>query len=270
MIEQPLAALLYTADLGNLTGTITPFGAFLNAQDLFGDETADIAASARASLPDWAASVSAANGGLVDAVALLQAFEVQHDVIFRDNVTIIETLTSAVTGELAQVGWPLLPFSRGSVHIQAQPNATTAAGNGTVDIANRPAIDPKYLLADFDLTVMTAGGRIAQAFVYQAPLADLVTGYASPGDAILPRNATDAQWEVALRGGSSANHHALGTAAMMSRELGGVVDPQLRVYGTRNVRVVDASVLPTQISGHLTATLYAVADRAAAIILGKA
>lgn len=65
------------------------------------------------------------------------------------------------------------------------------------------------------------------------------------------------------------NHHALASAAMMSRELGGVVDPQLRVYGTSNVRVVDASVIPLQISGHLTATLYAVADRAAGIILGE-
>ena len=53
---------------------------------------------------------------------------------------------------------------------------------------------------------------------------------------------------------------------MMSRELGGVVDPELKVYGTRNVRVVDASVIPMQISGHLTATLYAIAERASDII----
>lgn len=62
------------------------------------------------------------------------------------------------------------------------------------------------------------------------------------------------------------NDHPIGTAAMMSRQLGGVVDPELRVYGTRNVRVVDASVLPLQISGHLTSTLYAVAERASEMI----
>ena len=52
----------------------------------------------------------------------------------------------------------------------------------------------------------------------------------------------------------------------MSRELGGVVDPEVRVYGTANVRVVDASIFPTQISGHTTATLYAIAERVADII----
>lgn len=53
---------------------------------------------------------------------------------------------------------------------------------------------------------------------------------------------------------------------MMSQDLGGVVDPTLKVYGTSNVRVVDASILPFQVDGHLTSTLYAVAERASEMI----
>ncbi len=47
------------------------------------------------------------------------------------------------------------------------------------------------------------------------------------------------------------------------------MDPELKVYGTRNVRVVDASVIPMQISGHLSSTLYAVAGRAADMIIAE-
>jgi len=64
----------------------------------------------------------------------------------------------------------------------------------------------------------------------------------------------------------SANSHPLGTAAMMPRDLGGVVNERLKVYGTKNVRVIDASVLPFQVSGHLTSTLYAISEKAADLI----
>ena len=60
--------------------------------------------------------------------------------------------------------------------------------------------------------------------------------------------------------------HVAGTAAMMPRELGGVVDPKLKVYGIQGVRVVDASIMPLIPACHLQATVYAVAEKAADII----
>lgn len=55
--------------------------------------------------------------------------------------------------------------------------------------------------------------------------------------------------------------HPSGTTAMLPREKGGVVDAELRVYGTRNLRVVDAGVLPLIPDGHIQAAIYAVAEK---------
>lgn len=60
----------------------------------------------------------------------------------------------------------------------------------------------------------------------------------------------------------SSTFHPTGTCAMMLKELNGVVDSRLKVYGTKNLRVVDASI------GNIQATVYAVAEKAADLIKG--
>ncbi|KAI1144215.1 putative GMC oxidoreductase [Hypoxylon sp. FL0543] len=250
--EQPNTALEYSSKI-NVTGT-APYATFATAQDIFGNETSAVAAATDAKLSEWAQKISRVNSGGIDASTLEKIFRIQHDLIFEKNVTIAETLTSGSGGILISAFWLLLPFSRGNVHIKS------------AEQLDNPAIDPKYLLIDFDLAVQTGLGRLSQKLWYTDPISDLVVGNLVPGEASLPRNATDSQWATFIAGTSSPNHHPIGTASMMSRELGGVVDPELKVYGTSNVRVVDASVLPMQISGHLTATLYAVAERVADLI----
>lgn len=53
---------------------------------------------------------------------------------------------------------------------------------------------------------------------------------------------------------------------MMSEELDGVVDENLRVYGTANVRVCDASVIPILPRGNILSTVYAVAEKGGDIL----
>jgi choline dehydrogenase-like flavoprotein len=61
-------------------------------------------------------------------------------------------------------------------------------------------------------------------------------------------------------------YHVSGSCAMMPREDGGVVDSHLRVYGSANIRVVDASIFPLVPRGNIQATVFAVAEKAADII----
>jgi len=80
------------------------------------------------------------------------------------------------------------------------------------------------------------------------------------------QNGTDADWKNWITGTFNSVSHPIGTASMMKRSLGGVVDAHLLVYDTANLRVVDASILPLQISAHLQSTLYGVAEKAADLI----
>ncbi|KAI0866784.1 GMC oxidoreductase [Xylaria cubensis] len=252
--EQPNTILLYSSTY-NASGS-APYATFSTAQDLFGDKTSAMKASTSAQIPDWAKKVVAASNGGIEEANVEKLLRTQHDLIFNKNVTIGESL-STFSGVLVSAMWLLLPFSWGSVHLTS------------VDAINTPAIDPRYFLVDFDLDVQIALARQAQRFWHTKPVSDIVGDGLSPtGDGdVVPLNATDEQWIKYISDTLMPNHHPIGTASMMSRELGGVVDPKLKVYGTKNVRVVDGSVLPLQFSGHLTATLYAVAERAAEIII---
>lgn len=62
---------------------------------------------------------------------------------------------------------------------------------------------------------------------------------------------------------NTENHHGC-TAAMLPRHLGGVVDPELRVYGVHGLRVIDASIMPMLPAAHLQATVYGIAEKVSA------
>lgn len=61
-------------------------------------------------------------------------------------------------------------------------------------------------------------------------------------------------------------YHPIGTCTMLPKEKGGVVDNSCKVYGTSNVRVVDASIFPTHVQGNIVSLVYASAEKAADII----
>ncbi len=83
-----------------------------------------------------------------------------------------------------------------------------------------------------------------------------------------PKVQSEADIEQFIRDAAETDYHPSCTCAMGDGEMA-VVDDQMKVHGVKNLRVVDASVMPQIISGNLNAPTQMIAARAADMILGK-
>ena len=85
------------------------------------------------------------------------------------------------------------------------------------------------------------------------------------------RRSSDAEIDAYIRATSITVHHPLGTCRMGSahRTRTAVVDPELKVRGIDNLRVVDASVMPDMLTGNINAAVMMIAEKAADLIRGR-
>ncbi|EWY84019.1 hypothetical protein FOYG_13798 [Fusarium oxysporum NRRL 32931] len=155
------------------------------------------------------------------------------------------------------------PFSVGSIHIRPSDHATAE---------DSPAIDPKYyegLHGNLDMEAMKQCLQFVDKIVHTAPLSNIIRSSASPSTAVIKDDERLGEW---ITQNTITDWHPVGTCAMGGRAgiEGGVVDERLRVYGVHGLRVVDASVMPLQISAHIQATVYAIAEKAAHMIVEDA
>ncbi|OGM45396.1 glucose dehydrogenase, partial [Aspergillus bombycis] len=146
-----------------------------------------------------------------------------------------------------------LPFSRGTVHIASS------------DPDGPPIIDPHYFSNPLDLDLMARNLLDMERLHVLKPISEylVVDGQRNHPDAFLTDLESAKKY---LRHTATTTYHSSGTAAMLPREKGGVVDENLRVYGTTNLRVCDASIFPLIPAANIMSTVYAVAERAADII----
>ncbi|THH04060.1 hypothetical protein EW145_g5799 [Phellinidium pouzarii] len=176
------------------------------------------------------------------------------DLIVTSRLPVAEFVGESYPGVLSAIFWPLLPLSRGHVHVN------------TSDPFVDPIIVPCLLTDAFDIRVATKVARASRTLFLSAPFHGIVSNaYEDPSNIVA--NSTDAEYEVWLKETSFGASHWIGSTAMMPRALGGVVSPRLNVYGTKNLRVVDAGIIPYATTAHTMSTVYSVAQKAADIII---
>ena len=140
------------------------------------------------------------------------------------------------------------PDSRGEVRLRSS-NAQDA-----------PILDPKYLQQDADAQTFVEAVRIIRELAQTKAMSEGYAAEIAPGP--------DADLGEYIRTQSTTIWHPVGTCKMGSDEQA-VVDAQLRVRGVENLRVADASVMPTVTSGNTQAACFMIGERAAAMILNS-
>ena len=147
----------------------------------------------------------------------------------------------------------LRPESRGTVLIKS------------ADPLDAPAIRPNYLATRKDCDVLVAGMKVARRIVEAEPMRGYVAREHEPAG----RSRNDDEWLQYLRTSGGISFHP-GRHVPHGQRRGSVVDERLRVRGIEGLRVVDASIMPTLVSGNTNAPTIMIGEKGADMILEDA
>jgi choline dehydrogenase len=147
----------------------------------------------------------------------------------------------------------LRPDSRGFVRIKSSDPRTA------------PAIQPRYLSARTDCETVVAGLKTLRKVMKQPVIRRLIAEERMPGE----KCVTDADLLAYARATGTTVYHPTSTCRMGS-DPNAVVDERLRVHGFERLRVVDASIMPTVVSGNTNAAAVMIGEKGADMILQDA
>jgi choline dehydrogenase-like flavoprotein len=145
--------------------------------------------------------------------------------------------------------YQLRPESRGEIRLK------------TPDPREPPAMHPNYLATETDQRTIVDGLKLLRRLLAQPPLARFVREEMLPG----PDVASDAQLLDHARRRGGTVYHPTSTCKMGVDSMA-VVDPELRVRGIEGLRVADASIMPTVVSGNTNAATIMIGEKLADLL----
>ena len=145
--------------------------------------------------------------------------------------------------------YQLRPESRGEIKLKS------------ANPADPPAMHPNYLATETDRRAIVDGLKIGRQILATPTMRRTITEEYQPGAAV----QTDEQLLQHARNTGGTVFHPTSTCKMGADPMA-VVDPELRVHGIEGLRVVDASIMPTVISGNTNAATIMIGEKAADLV----
>ncbi|KAI0828422.1 GMC oxidoreductase [Hypoxylon sp. FL0890] len=164
----------------------------------------------------------------------------------RNNTSAYEVMSTS-WGQLAVSA--MQPFSRGTI----QAISSSFFENSST------LIDPRFCSHPVDCKLLLLALTFNDRLIQTSPMAALIP-VPPPGFGIADARNQTALDEV-MKKIIVSGIHLSDTTSMLLLDLGGVVDSSLKVYGTRNLRVVDAGIIPLIPGAHIQAAVYAIAEK---------
>ncbi|RMD44066.1 hypothetical protein DV735_g1045, partial [Chaetothyriales sp. CBS 134920] len=224
--------------------------AYVNSTTFFGEAVASLQSTILSQIDDYMPTSPGASDETVIA-GYRAIYNSTAKTIFPSPLGLIEFLIGNNLEGKVNMGAALQhPLSHGSIYINSS------------NPMDYPVIDPGYLKHPVDVQILRTALQLIRQIGNTDPLKSSLNNETWPGTAV----QTDDEWETWLRPNIFTEYHPSSTCAMLPLSQGGVVNAQLKVYGTSNVRVADASVPPTSFSAHLMASTYGLAEQASTII----
>jgi len=149
---------------------------------------------------------------------------------------------------------------------QQRPESLGYVRARSSDPFDKPVIQPNYLADEEDQRVLLAGIKLSRRLMHTAPLAPYFDYEAYPGKDV----QGDDELLYIARQRSTTLYHLMGTCRMgPETDPTAVVDDRLCVHGMQNLRVIDASIMPTMLSANLNAGVLMIAEKGSDMVLNK-